>query len=87
MNNDSWDDYKSEIKKAEQVAIKKFDETCEKIVKNEPKVWLTVDEAKKLNNCLHFYYDFGTKKYEPMLKLQDGIELLGKRIEQAEKKK
>ena len=39
MNNNSWDDYKSEIKKAEQVAIKKFDETCEKIAKNESSKW------------------------------------------------
>lgn len=47
MNNDSLDDYKAEIKKAEQLAIKKFDENCEKIAKNEPKQhqeWKYVNE-------------------------------------------
>lgn len=35
------------MNEATKNAIKKFDETCEKIAKNEPKVWLTVEEAEK----------------------------------------
>ena len=49
-------------------------------------VVLTIEEAKKLCNFLRFYYDFGTKKYEPKFKPQDGIDLLEKRIEQEEGK-
>lgn len=40
------------MNEATKNAIKKFDETCEKIAKNEPKVWLTVDEAKHLNRAI-----------------------------------
>ena len=52
MNNNYQDSCKAEIKKAEQVAIKKFDKTCEKIAKNEPKVWLTVDEVKTIKDLI-----------------------------------
>ena len=42
------------IKPHSDKAIKKFDETCEKIAKNEPKIVLTINEAKNI------YHDFAS---------------------------
>lgn len=39
MNNDSWEDYKSEIAK-----------------KDEPKVWLTIEEAENLNSAINHLF-------------------------------
>ena len=84
MNNDTWDDYKSEIKKAKQVAIKKFDETCEKIAKNEPKIWLTVEDAKFISKLLPMSILWcGMNAYEAIKELNDKLK---QQIEQAEDK-
>ena len=84
------------MNEATKNAIKKFDETCEKIAKNEPKVWLTVEEAKKIANDLLVYERlYRGAINNSSISEQDSLDefcnsqsqKLFKRIEQAEKKK
>ncbi len=45
-------DYQKAIKRGIENALDKYDKKCQAIAKNEPKVWLTVEEASRIDTLL-----------------------------------
>lgn len=64
-------------------AHKKLDETCERIAKTEPKVWLSVDDAKFISKLLPLATIWAGKEAGKAIKKV--VDLLDNQIEQAEK--
>ena len=72
------------MNEAKKDAIKKFAETREKIDKNKPKVWLTVEDAKFVSKLLpmSILWCGSLETYGVIKELNDRIK---QQIEQAEK--
>ena len=71
------------IKPHSDKAIKKFDETCEKIAKNEPKVCMTIAQARFLEFSMNWVQEFGYRGAARKA-FDKQVEKLSKRIKQAE---
>lgn len=84
MSSNKYGDKYIEINEQAKKAIKKFDETCEKIAKNKPKVWLTVEDAKFVSKLLpmSILWCGSLETYGVIKELNDRIK---QQIEQAEK--